>query len=124
MTSKKTNVFLENSCCRSGKINSEINFLIFQTPFMMTNSTFPNLLSSVKKPMNRRHNRNFKALIEKADQEKKLELLVQWTLSEFDLFYTRFNEITESAKTAFEKKDYNPMVVFSESWRGLCRQDS
>ena len=56
--------------------------------------------------MNRRHNGNFKALIEKADQEKKLELLVQWTLSEFDLFYTRFNEITESAKSAFEKKDY------------------
>ena len=63
--------------------------------------------------MNRRHNGNFKALIEKADPEKKLELLVQWTLSEFDLFYTRFNEITESAKTSFEKKDYRNSLEIS-----------
>ena len=63
--------------------------------------------------MNRRHNGNFKALIEIADHENKLDLLVQWTLSEFVLFYTRFNEITESAKTAFEKKDYRNSLEIS-----------
>ena len=52
----------------------------------------------------------FKGLIEKASDSKKIDLLAQWALCEFDHFYSSFQTITESAKTAFETRDYQVFV--------------
>jgi len=57
---------------------------------------------------------HFKSLIEKASDSKKIELLAQWTLCEFDLFYSRFQGITESARTAFETRDYKASLIISK----------
>ena len=59
-------------------------------------------------------NSHFKGLIEKASDSKKIELLAQWALCEFDLFYSRFQVITESAKTAFETRDYQASLIISK----------
>ena len=50
--------------------------------------------------MTQSDNTHFKGLIEKASDSKKTDLLAQWALWEFDLFYSSFKTITESAKTA------------------------
>ena len=64
--------------------------------------------------MTKLENSHFKGLIEKASDSKKIELLAQWTLCEFDLFYSRFQEITESTKTAFETRDYQASLIISK----------
>ena len=64
--------------------------------------------------MTKLENSHFKGLIEKASDSKKIELLAQWALCEFDLFYSRFQVITESAKTAFESRDYQASLTISE----------
>ena len=64
--------------------------------------------------MTKLENSHFKGLIEKASDSKKIELLAQWTLCEFDLFYSRFQVITESAKTAFETRDYQASLIISK----------
>ena len=64
--------------------------------------------------MTKLENSHFKGLIEKASDSKKIELLAQWALCEFDLFYSRFQEITESAKTAFETRDYQASLIISK----------
>ena len=64
--------------------------------------------------MTKLENSHFKGLIEKASDSKKIELLAQWTLCEFDLFYSRFQVITESAKTAFETRDYQASLTISK----------
>ena len=64
--------------------------------------------------MTKLENSHFKGLIEKASDSKKIELLAQWALCEFDLFYSRFQVITESAKTAFETRDYQASLIISK----------
>ena len=64
--------------------------------------------------MTKLENSHFKGLIEKASDSKKIELLAQWALCEFDLFYSRFQVITESAKTAFETRDYQASLTISK----------
>ena len=64
--------------------------------------------------MTKLDNNHFKGLIEKASDSKKIELLAQWALCEFDLFYSRFQVITESAKTAFETRDYQASLIISK----------
>jgi len=64
--------------------------------------------------MTKVENSHFKGLIEKASDSKKIELLAQWALCEFDLFYSRFQVITESAKTAFETRDYQASLIISK----------
>ena len=64
--------------------------------------------------MTKLENSHFKGLIEKASDSKKIELLAQWVLCEFDLFYSRFQVITESAKTAFETRDYQASLTISK----------
>ena len=64
--------------------------------------------------MTKLENSHFKGLIEKASDTKKIELLAQWALCEFDLFYSRFQVITESAKTAFETRDYQASLIISK----------
>ena len=64
--------------------------------------------------MTKLENSHFKGLIEKASESKKIELLAQWALCEFDLFYSRFQVITESAKTAFETRDYQASLIISK----------
>jgi len=64
--------------------------------------------------MTKLENSHFKGLIEKASDSKKIELLAQWALCEFDLFYSRFQVITESAKAAFESRDYQASLTISE----------
>ena len=64
--------------------------------------------------MTKIENSHFKGLIEKASDSKKIELLAQWALCEFDLFYSRFQVITESAKTAFETRDYQASLIISK----------
>jgi len=63
--------------------------------------------------MTQSENTHFKGLIEKASDSKKIDLLAQWALSEFDLFYSSFQTITESAKTAFETRDYQASLTIS-----------
>ena len=63
--------------------------------------------------MTQSENTHFKGLIEKASDSKKIDLLAQWALCEFDLFYSSFQTITESAKTAFETRDYQASLTIS-----------
>ena len=63
--------------------------------------------------MNQSDNTHFKDLIEKASDSKKIDLLAQWALWEFDLFYSSFKTITESAKTAFETREYQASLTIS-----------
>jgi len=63
--------------------------------------------------MTQSENTHFKGLIEKAPDSKKIDLLAQWALSEFDLFYSSFKTITESAKTAFETREYQASLTIS-----------
>ena len=63
--------------------------------------------------MTQSENTHFKGLIEKASDSKKIDLLAQWALWEFDLFYSSFKTITESAKTAFETRDYQASLTIS-----------
>ena len=63
--------------------------------------------------MTQSENIHFKGLIEKASDSKKTDLLAQWVLCEFDLFYSSFQTITESAKTAFETRDYQVSLTNS-----------
>jgi isocitrate dehydrogenase kinase/phosphatase len=63
--------------------------------------------------MTQSDNTHFKGLIEKASDSKKIDLLAQWALWEFDLFYSSFKTITESAKTAFETREYQASLTIS-----------
>jgi len=63
--------------------------------------------------MTQSDNTHFKGLIEKASVSKKIDLLAQWALWEFDLFYSSFKTITESAKTAFETREYQASLTIS-----------
>ena len=63
--------------------------------------------------MTQSKNTHFKCLINKASDNKKIYLLAQWALCEFDLFYSSFLAITESAKTAFETRDYQASLTIS-----------
>ena len=63
--------------------------------------------------MTQSDNTHFKGLIEKASDSKKIDLLAQWALCEFDLFYSSFKTITESAKTAFETREYQASLTIS-----------
>ena len=63
--------------------------------------------------MTQSENTYFKGLIEKASDSKKIDLLAKWALCEFDLFYSSFQTITESAKTAFENRDYQASLAIS-----------
>jgi len=63
--------------------------------------------------MTQSDNTHFKDLIEKASDSKKIDLLAQWALWEFDLFYSSFKTITESAKTAFETREYQASLTIS-----------
>jgi len=63
--------------------------------------------------MTQSDNTHFKDLIEKASDSKKIDLLAQWALWEFDLFYSSFQTITESAKTAFETREYQASLTIS-----------
>jgi len=64
--------------------------------------------------MTQSDNTHFKGLIEKASESKKIDLLAQWALWEFDLFYSSFKTITESAKTAFETREYQASLTISK----------
>ena len=52
--------------------------------------------------------------LQKASESKQKELMAQLVLNEFDEFYNRFKEITESAKDAFENCDFQESLQISQ----------
>ena len=55
--------------------------------------------------MNQRVKKTVKKRLQGASESKQKEFIAQLVLNEFDVFYNRIKEITESAKEAFENCD-------------------
>ena len=53
--------------------------------------------------MTQRVKKTVKKSLQGKSESKQKEFIAQLVLNEFDVFYNRFKEITESAKEAFEK---------------------
>ena len=55
-----------------------------------------------------------KKSLQGASESKQKEFIAQLVLNEFDEFYNRFKEITESAKDAFENCDFQESLQISQ----------
>ena len=51
---------------------------------------------------------------QEASESKQKDLVAQLVMSEFGAFYERYKEITESAKDAFEKCDFQESLQISQ----------
>ena len=60
-----------------------------------------------------------KRSLQGASEGKQKEFIVQLVLNEFDEFYNRFKEITESAKNAFENCDFQESLQISQKRMSL-----
>ena len=60
-----------------------------------------------------------KKSLQAASEGKQKEFIAQLVLNEFDEFYNRFKEITESAKDAFENCDYQESLQISQKRMSL-----
>ena len=64
--------------------------------------------------MTRRVKKTVKNSLRGASESKQKEFMAQLVLKEFDAFYNRFKEITESAKDAFENCDFQESLQISQ----------
>ena len=65
--------------------------------------------------MTRRVKKTVKISLRGASESKQKEFMAQLVLNEFDAFYNGFKEITESAKGAFEKCNFQGGQFFYEA---------
>ena len=64
--------------------------------------------------MTQRFKKTVEKSLEGASESKQKEFVAQLVLNEFDEFYNRFKEITESAKDAFENCDFQESLQISQ----------
>ena len=64
--------------------------------------------------MIQRVKKTVKIRLQGASESKQKEFMAQLVLNEFDVFYNRFKEITESAKDAFENCDFQESLQISQ----------
>ena len=64
--------------------------------------------------MTQRVKKTVKKSLQGVSESKQKEFIAQLVLNEFDKFYNRFKEITESAKDAFENCDFQESLQISQ----------
>ena len=58
--------------------------------------------------------KSIKKRFQGSSESKQKEFITKLVLNEFDVFYNRYKEITESAKDAFEKCDFQESLQISQ----------
>ena len=64
--------------------------------------------------MTQRVKKSIKKRFQGSSESKQKDLIAQLVLNEFDVFYNRYKEITESAKNAFENCDFQESLQISQ----------
>ena len=69
--------------------------------------------------MDQRVKNTVKKRLHGAPESKQKDFFAQLVLNEFDVFYSRYKEITESAKDAFENCDFQESLQISQKRMSL-----
>ena len=64
--------------------------------------------------MTQRIKKTVKKSLQGKSESKQKKIIAQLVLNEFDVFYKKFKEITESAKDAFENCDFQESLQISQ----------